>query len=160
MGMSDINTADPASHPGRFPSGEKAADVQKQRLLKPHSQSRLLGEKLISRPWWESKHAKPSGNGKCWKTVACSGVFMRDCLGYNGRISTRAPILWLVRTSCACYHVSVVACLHACVYVCGVLSEKWQLSKNLIVQLNFRFRLDIISDWKIDLFSPSWMLQR
>jgi len=25
MGMSDINTVDPASHPGRFPSGEKGA---------------------------------------------------------------------------------------------------------------------------------------
>jgi len=122
-------------------------------LRKPQNQSRLLGEKLISRPCGESKHATPSGNGKCWKTVACSGVFMRDCLGYDGRISTRAPILWLVRTSCSCYHASVVACLHACVYVCGVLPEKRQLVKNLIVQLHFCFRLDISSDRKMDLFS-------
>jgi len=78
---------------------------------------------------------------------------MLDCLGYDGRISTRDPILWLVRTSCSCYHVSVVACLHACVYVCGVLPEKRQLVKNLIVQVHFCFRLDISSDRKMDLFS-------
>jgi len=35
MGMSNINTVDPASHPGPFPSGEKGAGVQKQRLCRP-----------------------------------------------------------------------------------------------------------------------------
>jgi len=50
MGMSDINTVDPASHPDRFPSGEKAAGAKKQRLCRPQSQSRPLGEKINITP--------------------------------------------------------------------------------------------------------------
>jgi hypothetical protein len=50
MGMSDINTVDPTSHPGRFPSREKAAGAQRQRLCRPQSQSRLFGEKINISP--------------------------------------------------------------------------------------------------------------
>jgi hypothetical protein len=54
--------------------------------------------------------------------------------------------IMFIPQACACYHLSVVACLNVCVYVCGVLPDKWQLIKNLIVQLYFCFRLDISSD--------------
>jgi hypothetical protein len=38
---------------------------------------------------------------------------------------------------CACYHVSGVACFNVCVYVCGILPDKWRLIKNLLLQLYF-----------------------
>jgi hypothetical protein len=79
------------------------------------------------------------------------------------RISTRGSISQILKDIaavmsiriCACYHTSGVACLNVCVYVCGILPYKWRLIKNLLVQLYFCIRLDIPSDLRMDLFSPS-----